>query len=108
MDFQNVSEFSGESNQHSYILTLLGMGIPPQLLNSLLRHLRSQNLRVKSISPLEADGVQVFEIKLFAHQSVERQQLMSELLELRMQYQLDLALQPDNLFRRNKRLIFLD
>ena len=32
---------------------------------------------------------------------------MSELLELRMQHQL-VALQPDDLFRRNKRLIFLD
>ena len=108
VDFHNISEFSGDSNQHSYILTLLGKGIPPQLLNSLLMHLRSQNLRVKSISPLEADGVQVFEIKLVANQPVVRQQLMSELLELRMQHQLDLALQPDNLFRRNKRLIFLD
>ena len=108
VDFHNISEFNSESNQHSYILTLLGKGIPPQLLNSLLMHLRSQNLRVKSISPLEADGVQVFEIKLVANQPVVRQQLMSELLELRMQHQLDLALQPDNLFRRNKRLIFLD
>ena len=108
VDLHNISEFSGDSNRHSYILTLLGKGIPPQLLNSLLMHLRSQNLRVKSISPLEADGVQVFEIKLVANLPVVRQQLMSELLELRMQHQLDLALQPDNLFRRNKRLIFLD
>ena len=108
VDFHNISEFTSESNQRSYILTLLGKRIPSQLLNSLLRHLRSQNLRVKSISPLEADGVQVFEIKLVANLPVVRQQLMSELLELRMQHQLDLALQPDNLFRRNKRLIFLD
>ena len=108
VDFHNISEFTSDSNQHSYILTLLGKGIPPQLLNSLLMHLRSQNLRVKSISPLEAAGVQVYEIKLVTNQPVVRQQLMSDLLELRMQHQLDLALQPDNLFRRNKRLIFLD
>ena len=73
VDLHNISEFSGESNQHSYILTLLGKEITPQLLNSLLRHLRSHNLRVKSISPLDADGVQVFEIKLVANQPVVRQ-----------------------------------
>ncbi|MGB1858062.1 MAG: phosphoserine phosphatase SerB, partial [bacterium] len=78
------------------------------LLDSLLRHLRNQNLKVKSISPLEAERVQVFEIKLVSNEPVVRQKLMSELLELRMQHQLDLALQPDDLFRRNKRLIFLD
>ena len=33
---------------------------------------------------------------------------MKELLELKSEYQLDLALQNDGLFRRNKRLIFMD
>ena len=99
---------SETSSKHSYILTLLGKEISPSLLDSLLRHLRNQNLKVKSISPLEAERVQVFEIKLVSNEPVIRQKLMSELLELRMQHQLDLALQPDDLFRRNKRLIFLD
>ncbi len=107
-EFQKISEFPEKSSQHSYILTLLGKEISPRLLDSLLGHLRNQNLKVKSISPLEAERVQVFEIKLVSNEPVGRQNLMSELLELRMQHQLDLALQPDDLFRRNKRLIFLD
>ena len=107
-EFQKISGSSETSSQHSYILTLLGKEISPSLLDSLLRHLRNQNLKVKSISPLEAERVQVFEIKLVSNEPVIRQKLMSELLELRMQHQLDLALQPDDLFRRNKRLIFLD
>ena len=107
-EFQKISEFQEKLSQHSYILTLLGKEISPSLLDSLLRHLRNQNLKVKSISPLEAERVQVFEIKLVSNEPVVRQKLMSELLELRMQHQLDLALQPDDLFRRNKRLIFLD
>ena len=107
-EFQKILESSETSSKHSYILTLLGKEISPSLLDSLLRHLRNQNLKVKSISPLEAERVQVFEIKLVSNEPVVRQKLMSELLELRMQHQLDLALQPDDLFRRNKRLIFLD
>ena len=107
-EFQKIYEFPVKSSQHSYILTLLGKEISPSLLNTLLGHLRNQNLKVKSISPLEAERVKVFEIKLVSNEPVVRQKLMSELLELRMQHQLDLALQPDDLFRRNKRLIFLD
>ena len=107
-EFQKIPGSSETSSQHSYILTLLGKEISPSLLDSLLGHLRNQNLKVKSISPLEAERVQVFEIKLVSNEPVVRQKLMSELLELRMQHQLDLALQPDDLFRRNKRLIFLD
>ena len=107
-EFQKIPGSSETSSQHSYILTLLGKEISPSLLDSLLGHLRNQNLKVKSISPLEAERVQVFEIKLVSNEAVVRQKLMSELLELRIQHQLDLALQPDDLFRRNKRLIFLD
>ena len=107
-EFQKIPGSSETSSKHYYILTLLGKEISPSLLDSLLGHLRNQNLKVKSISPLEAERVQVFEIKLVSNEPVIRQKLMSELLELRMQHQLDLALQPDDLFRRNKRLIFLD
>ena len=85
-EFQKIPESSETSSKHSYILTLLGKEISPSLLDSLLRHLRNQNLKVKSISPLEAERVQVFEIKLVSNEPVIRQKLMSELLELRMQH----------------------
>ena len=52
--------------------TLLGKEISPSLLDSLLGHLRNQNLKVKSISPLEAERVQVFEIKLVSNEAVVR------------------------------------
>ncbi len=83
-EFQKIPESSETSSKHSYILTLLGKEISPSLLDSLLGHLRNQNLKVKSISPLEAERVQVFEIKLVSNEPVVRQKLMSELLELRM------------------------
>ena len=60
------------------------------------------------ISPLEADDLHVFVIEIHAEKPIDRQQLMHGLLELKSEYQLDLALQADDLFRRNKRLIFLD
>ena len=93
---------------HRYILTLLSRQLPPQLLTKLFRHLRKKGLLVTEVSPLDADELHVFEIKVHADKPIERQQLMKELLELKSEYQLDLALQDDDLFRRNKRLIFMD
>ena len=46
--------------------------------------------------------------KIHVDQPIDRQQLMQELLELKSEFQLDFSLQSDDLFRRNKRLIFLD
>ena len=91
-----------------YILTLLSRQLPPQLLTKLFRHLWEKQLLVTEVSPLDADELHVFEIKVHADKPIERQQLMKELLELKSEYQLDLALQNDDLFRRNKRLIFMD
>ena len=51
--------------------------------------------------------LQVFE-KIHEDQLIDRQQLMQEYLELESEFQLDFSLQFDDLFRCNKRLIFLD
>ena len=91
-----------------YILTLLSRQLPPQLMAKLFRHLWEKQLLVTEVSPLDADEMHVFEIKVHTDKPIERQQLMKELLELKSEYQLDLALQNDGLFLRNKRLIFMD
>ena len=81
---------------HRYILTLLSRQLPPRLLSKLFRHLREKQLCVKEVSPLDADDLHVFEIKAHADESIERQQLMKDLLELKSEYQPNLALQDDN------------
>ena len=97
-----------EACHHPYILTLLGRNLSPKILKSILSHLNKQNLQITSISPLDAEQVQVLEMKINSAKPLVRQNLMMELLNLRTSHQVDLALQPDDLFRRNKRLIFLD
>ena len=71
-------------------------------------HLRKKQLRVTEISPLDAEELNVFEIKIHAYKSIERLSLMKELMEMKSEFQFDLALQADDLFRCNKRLIILD
>ena len=103
-----LNEAPAASPVYRYILTLLSQQLRPELLTKLFRQLRERSLHVAGISPLEADDLHVFEIEIHAEKPIDRQQLMHGLLELKSEYQLDLALQADDLFRRNKRLIFLD
>ena len=79
-----------------------------ELLTKLFRHLPERLLHITAVSPLDAEDLQVFEIKIHVDQSVDREQLMQELLELKSEFQLVFSFQSDDLFRRNKCLIFFD
>ncbi len=103
-----LNEPPAVSSVYRYILTLLNQQLPPELLTKLLRQLRERSLHVAGISPLEADDLHVFEIEIYDEKPIDCQQLMHGLLELKSENQLDLALQADELFQRNKRFIFLD
>ena len=103
-----LPETSVVSSGHQYILTLLSQQIHPRLLTKLFCHLGKKKLRVTGISPLDAEELNVIEIKIHADKSIERLSLMKELMEMKSEFQFDLALQADDLFRRNKHLIILD
>ena len=103
-----LPESSVVSSGHQYILTLLSQQIHPRLLTKLFFLLRKKQLQVAEISPLDAEELNVIEIKIHAGKSIERLSLMKELVEMKSEFQFDLALQVDDLFRCNKRLIILD
>ena len=103
-----LPEMTIVSPVYRYILTLLRLQLSTELLTKLFRHLQERELHTTAVSPLDAEDLQVFAIKIHVDQPIDRQQLMQELLELKSEFQLDFSLQSDDLFRRNKRLIFLD
>jgi phosphoserine phosphatase len=104
----SIPEAAVETLENRYILTLLSQQIHPRLLTNLFLRLRENQLQITEISPLDAEELNVLELTLQAKKSVQRQSLMKELLGLKSVYNFDLALQADDIFRRNKRLIFLD
>ena len=104
----SITEAAVETLENRYILTLLSQQIHPRLLTNLFLRLRENQLQITEISPLDAEELNVLELTLQAKKSVQRQSLMKELLGLKSVYNFDLALQADDIFRRNKRLIFLD
>ena len=102
-----IEEPRTQENQY-YILTVLSSYFSVEALQRLLSYLEKSPMHITAISPLDRKPLHVFEIKLCSPQPIERQQFMSDLLTLKTRYEFDLALHPDTLFRRNKRLIVLD
>ena len=49
---------------HDYILKLLSRRLSPSLIGSLLACLHKRIIQVKSISPLDAEQAQVFDLKI--------------------------------------------
>ena len=103
-----LPESSVVSSGYQYILNLLSQQINPRLLTKLFYHLRKKQLRVTEISPFDAEELNIIELIIHADKSIERLSLMRELMEMKSEFQFDLALQADDLFLRNKRLIILD
>ena len=56
---------------YDYLLTLLGRRLSPSLFGSLLTYLRKRKTQVKSISPLDAEQAQVFELKICSHEVLD-------------------------------------
>ena len=56
---------------------------------------------------MDAEELNVIEIKIHADKSIEHLSLMKELMEMKSEFQFDLALQANDLFQRIKRLIIL-
>ena len=77
-----LNEAPTASPVYRYILTLLSQQLRPELLTKLFRQLRERSIHVAGFSPLEADDLHVFEIKIHAEKPIDRQQLMHGLMEL--------------------------
>ena len=103
-----LPEMTIVSPVHRYILTLLRQQLRTELLTKLFRHLQERQRHIMAVSPLNAEDLQVFEIKIHVDRPIDHQQLMQELLEQESEFQLDFSLQSDDLFTRNKDLFFLD
>jgi len=67
-------------------LTLLRQQLRTELLTKLFRHLRERQLHITAVCTLDADNLQVFEIKIHVDQPIDRQQLMLELPELKSEF----------------------
>ena len=94
--------------RHRLVVTVLGQEIGPVALHELTRTLAERDINIIRIEQLDYADHHVLEIVIGAKQVMTNVDILSALLHFKENFAVDIAVQEDTLFRRNKRLIILD
>ncbi|MDH5762635.1 MAG: phosphoserine phosphatase SerB [Nitrospinota bacterium] len=94
--------------KHRLVVTILGKKIGPIVLKELTRTLADLDINIIRIEQLDYEDYHVLEIVIGARQVMTNVDILSALLNFKENFEVDIAVQEDTLFRRNKRLIILD
>jgi phosphoserine phosphatase len=94
--------------RHRLVVTLLGQTIGPVALQELTRTLADLDINIIRIEQLDYEDQHVLEIVIGAKQVMTNVDILTALLHFKEHFDVDIAVQEDTLFRRNKRLIVLD
>ena len=94
--------------KHQLVVTLLGEEIGPAALSDLTRILADRDINIIRIEQLDYADYHVIEVVIGAKQVMTNVDILSALLHFKEHFAVDIAVQEDTLFRRNKRLIVLD
>lgn len=94
--------------KHRLVVTVLGQEIGPAALQELTRILADLDINIFRIEQLDYEDHHVLEFVIGARQVMTNVDILSALLHFKENFAVDIAVQEDTLFRRNKRLIVLD
>ncbi len=90
------------------VVTLLGRRLGPVALSELTRTLASIDLNILRIEQLDYRDHHVLEFVIGAQRQMAGVDVLNALVNFKEEFEVDLAVQEDTLFRRNKRLIVMD
>lgn len=113
LDFFVLGEESGneadDKNRKSFALTLLSKNLPIRSFHEIARELGDHNINIERINHLAHGDIQAIEFILAVYaDSTGFKKLKRVLFEVAFANNFDLAIQPENLYRRSKRLIVMD
>jgi len=94
--------------KHRLVVTLLGRKIGPVALSDLTRTLAKLDINIERIEQLDYGDQHVLEMVIGARQAMTNVEILNALVRFKEDFDVDIAVQEDTLFRRNKRLIVLD
>jgi phosphoserine phosphatase len=97
-----------EPYKHRSVVTLLGANIESTGLLELTRTLALKDINILRIEQLDYGDQHVMEFVIGTRQSHSSIDVLNALIPFKENFQVDLAVQDDTLFRRNKRLIVFD
>ncbi|KAJ2786843.1 Phosphoserine phosphatase [Coemansia interrupta] len=93
-----------------YIATVLNeRGLTPEFLSDWLNWLLEKKISVEQMRRLDSHStLMCVEFRLSVPDTLSPEEMKSELIAISTGHQADVALQPDNVFRRQKRLVVFD
>jgi len=94
--------------KHRSVVTLLGANIESGVLLDLTQTLASRDINILRIEQLDYGDQHVIEFVIGTRQAHSSVDVLNALMRFKEKFQVDLAVQDDTLFRRNKRLIVFD
>lgn len=94
--------------KHRLVVTILGQKIGPVALQAITRILADLDINIIRIEQLDYENHHVIEIVIGAKQVMTNVEILAALLQFKENFDVDIAVQEDTLFRRNKRLIVFD
>ena len=110
LDFQPVERAAVvEKSAHGrYVVTAIGRALGARELQSVAATLAGHGGNIEKIFKLSEGPLRSLEIHLMLPAGKDPDELKTELLALAMKSSFDIALQPEGLFRRSKRLVVMD
>ena len=109
---ETVADSAGKAR--SYILTILSETLAVEFYEEIFKTLQALDFRIESLHTHQADpeapevGFSVSELRLLNRSGSLQADLVSALVGMKSAHSFDFAIQEDNVFRRNKRLIVFD
>lgn len=94
--------------KHRSVITLLGRNIDSAALSELTRTFASLDINILRIEQLDSGDHHVLEIVVGARSPMPVVDVLNKMVRFKENHHVDIAVQEDSLFRRNKRLIVLD
>tara|TARA_B100000686_G_scaffold353757_1_gene460679 strand:- start:979 stop:2187 length:1209 start_codon:yes stop_codon:yes gene_type:complete len=93
---------------HKFVVTILGKRIDSEALLEFTKTIAENDTNILRIEQLDYGDYHVLEILLGLKKSASGAKLFEQLLRVKENQSVDIAVQEDTLFRRNKRLIVMD
>lgn len=110
LDFEVIEEDSiiDRSSRYTYAVTCLGDEISAQIILNLSTKLAEFGVNIERITKLNEGNLNCMELIVYAEEDINLTSLKKVLLALGNQYNVNIAFQKENLYRKSKRLLVLD
>jgi phosphoserine phosphatase len=110
LDFQVITEelIINRSSRYTYAITCLGEEISAEVILQLSTNLANYKVNIERITKLNEGIINCIELIVYATEDIDIKELKTLLLSLGKKYNVDIAFQKENLYRKSKRLLVLD